>query len=715
MLPGVMWGHAAPSPVGNRGRRPHAAQLLLALLLAAVLPLASLPLAPPAVAQGWDFAAERDALLPDLPAEPAAAAIALVEHVYGEDFQLATMATMELLRRSGVPIVNLQDKVVALPDSVVLASAAVPGEFVPTLVRSVRAGDFYTLEDFTFLLVDSGLFDEPIPPDALAGALGLWGKPSADPAAAEAPSEVITAGAAVRALGAKRGQVYYSAAVRPDQPSSVTVDTLQVILIFAHFAATSYEVVEASGLTPLERLLGIGEARAARGTGNCEDALLFYDEMGNPPWWLEGLDKNVYEFLLGALKEASGIETSIPKPIDVVGELGGEVTVKGVKIGADKLSAVITTILWIAGIRLGLAAKPDATHFGPSESGHEAANAGHDVAVTAHAEFEFPFSETGLSKEAVACLKLLTDIEVFQNESLPGFKVRWSLEQPKDASGHGKLLRPLSKYNQAFFSGGSGGAMTERDGTSTVVLQPAYENRPGKGPGNTESVSIIASLDKDEFPFKMKDLLGLKNPAQFAFDRIFDLANSAIRRLGLPKQRVAVQVGYHGTDILVIEGKTTLFAIYYFLPIEVKLWTCEGFKGQWQGTTGFDGDRTFMGDALNQVFDQDLPPDASLHQQESFPLDLNDGYATTRILASEIGLEIEVDPNRALGSSGAIDLGYRRGVIIGDAELTIAGHPAGFLAIFDGRNATFDVRRYRAGERNDLCPNAGDTSYFRNR
>jgi hypothetical protein len=76
-----------------------------------------------------------------------------------------------------------------------------------------------------------------------------------------------------------------------------------------------------------------------------------------------------------------------------------------------------------------------------------------------------------------------------------------------------------------------------------------------------------------------------------------------------------------------------------------------------------------------------------------------------------MALDIELTDYNLTGS-GAIGVAHHEGRVIGDAELMIAGQSAGILAIFDGRGATFDVRRYRPGERDDLCPDAGKEPYF---
>lgn len=700
MIGASMWGEPLIAPSRPRGFR-----LLLSAALALVLGLGGAPAGQPvAAADGWDFGAERDALLGPLPADPSAAATALVDHIYGDSFNAATIATMELFRRAGMPIVNLAGLVAALPDQRVLLHTPVTAELVPSLVQSVRAGDYYTIEELNQLLVDSELFAAPLDPAALTGALGLWGKLSDDPGARPPAPEAVTAGAAVRALGARRGQVYYSAAYLPEDPSSVTVDLLQVTLIFSHFAAESYVLVPPTGQSLIERILGVGVARAAGLGEDCKTALTFYEEMGKKSDLLEGLDQELYEFLMEALKEATddaGIPTEIPKPSDLLGISG-------------KASAVMTTLLWLAGIRLNLQADPKKTHF------RHSAGAGGEVTVTATASFKFPGLDQGLSQQGLDCLKLLTDVEAFPDGPLPGFKIRWSMDQPRAQSGQiqegGKLLRPVASSEAAFYNTSGGGTTTGSDGTSKVVLQPAAERNPGSGNLNTGRATVTASLDKEDMPLKLKDLVGVVNPTKFAIDRLFDLANSAIRRIGLPKQQVPVTVEYHGGDIYTIEGKTTLFALWYFLPIKVALYTCDGLKGRWRGTSGFNADRNFFGDVANKLLpvigiNQQLPPNSNGQVQEDFQLDLTNGFDRALILLG-FGLDVSVDARPSMGVNKTIEMTAGRGYVVGDAELTIQGQSAGPLAIFDGRSAIFDVKRYRPGDRPDLCPGSEVDSYF---
>ncbi len=673
---------------------------LVALALAFSLPLSALPFSPqPATTsaqEGWDYAADRDRLLPTLPDEPATAAAALVELIYGENFEVATFATTELLRRSGLPLVNFEGQVAALPDGLVLLEAPVQGEFMPALARSVRAGDFYTVEEFNDLLVDADVFEEPLPLDALLGGLGRWGKGPNDPAA------VAAAGTAVRALGAKRGHVYYALA----DPEQAQLDPMQVVILFSHLAADAFEIAETASLSPLQQLLGIRVARAA-GSEGCVRALEEYENFTKPP---AGIDKQTWEFFLEAVKEASGVDLSVPNPADAFKKKKG--------IDRGKVSAVITTLLWITGIRMTIEATPAQTHFR-----HKPGEGGKNVTVTATARFDYP-----LSKQGAACLKLLADVDAFPQGRLPGFKVRWSIQQPLNKAGTGKLLRALAGQGQQFTPAGTGGDTTDGNGQSKVVFEPAVERSEGRGKEVTERATVIASLDKDDFPFKMKDLLGLKDPRKFAIDKVFDLANSAIRRLGLPKQQVVVPVTYHGTEILKIEGRTTLYALYWFLPLYVDLYTCDGLKGEWKGTAGFAGERNFLGDAADRVLGpligRDIPEQVELERQERFLLDLTRGFDRAVILQS-MGLDVEI--NQSQWNRGWQRRGFRRdarghlvalaGQNVGTATLTIGGQPASILAIFDSRSATFDVRRYSPDDFENnaegMCPGAGDGgSYF---
>jgi hypothetical protein len=643
-------------------------RIAVALVMAVILPLGGMPFA--RGADGWNYAAERDRLLPELPADPTTAAMVLVDLVFADDFETATFATMELLRRSGMPLINLDRQVAALPDGPTLVDAAVHIEFVPNLARSVRAGDYYTVEEFNFLLVDSGVFPEPLPFDALMAALGNWGKGAE---AGTPPDASVVAGAAVRALGAKRDVVYHAL----EEPELVSIDMLQLVLLFSHIAVDAYTVAPRTGGSPVHALLGLGVARASDAEG-CVAAVDAYDKT---------IGENGGALLWETFKWALGNKQLAEKFDNAKGKI-------------DKASAILTTLLWLTGIRLSLTANPSGTHFR-----HRAGEGGKNVLVTATARFDYP-----LSRNAAACLKFFANIDAFPQGPLPGFRVRWSLDQARNRAATAKLLRPISGHSHKLSRGGGGGEETNAEGRSVLELEPAVERTPEAGAEITEKAVVVASLDKDDFPFALKDLIGLRSPMGFAADKIFDLVNSAIRRLGLPTQQIAIPVEYHGRDILVIEGQTTLFALWYFLPLYVEMWTCDGLKGRWQGRAGFRGDRNFLGDLVNKVLGPKLPATAAVEQQVNAMVDLTNGFDRA-VIMDNMELEIELD-----------DYAWKRGATgskrgrVGTATLTIGGQPAGILAIFDGRNATFDVVRYHPDEfeggAQQMCPGGGSDSYF---
>lgn len=674
--------------------RPLRLRLVLSLAVALALAVAGAPLGQPTTlaADEWDYFAARDAILPPLPTEPSAAAVALIDLVYDEDFEVATFATWEVLRRAGLPLINLDGLAIALPDDNVLFDAAVPAEMVPNVTRSVRAGDFYTLEEADFLLVDSGIFPEPIPLDALATALGQWGKPSADPAAPIPPAESVFAGAAVRALGAKQGEVY-SAAL---DSAPATLDPLQVALLFAHIASPAYKVTAPQARrTVLDEVLRVRVARAAE-TGGCIAALDAYDktigDTGGALLW------ETFKWALGNKELAEKFDNT--------------------KGRIDKASAILTTLIWLTGIRMNLVASPSGTHFR-----HQPGDASRNLTVTATVRFDYP-----LSANAAACLKLFANMDVFPEGPLPGFKVRWSIDQPQNRAAQGKLLRPVAGQAGEFTPTGGGGVDTDKSGQSKVILEPAVERQPEAGKLKTGKATVHASVDKDDFPFALKDALGLKDPFGFAADKIFDLVNSAIRRIGLPSQSVTLPVEYHsGADILVIEGETTLFALWYFLPIKVKLWTCDGLKGRWQGTTGVNADLNAFGDLANSILPKlslpTFPEGTPSTVDENFQLDLSDGFDRAVVMG---GFGMDVDVNTSQWNAGWKGRGFSNtssgkvklaGQVVGTATLTIEGQSLEPLAVFDGRSAVFDVVRYSPDDFENnasaMCPGGeGSDSYF---
>ena len=203
----------------TRGGRARS-QVLVAALLAAPLPFGAtigLAAGPP----GGGGAPGRTYSFANLPPDPAKAAIALVDTILGKDAEAANAATIELLRRSGMPVVSAKGPVVALPDDYVLVDAAIYSEFIPFLTTSVRRGDGLSPDQFAGYMNDLGAFPGELPPDVLMAGLGTWGKDK------DSGPEERTAAAAIRALSAHRGEVLFAEA----DPETVHLDMLQLELV----------------------------------------------------------------------------------------------------------------------------------------------------------------------------------------------------------------------------------------------------------------------------------------------------------------------------------------------------------------------------------------------------------------------------------------------------------------------------------------------------
>jgi hypothetical protein len=202
--------------------------------------------------------------------------------------------------------------------------------------------------------------------------------------------------------------------------------------------------------------------------------------------------------------------------------------------------------------------------------------------------------------------------------NLPNFRVRWSVQQPQRSGRTGQLTRVAPGDGLKTEPGGLGGELTNPKGESTLKLEVAIERPPDQGEKLTAHVEVRASLDKDDFPFKLKDLLKLdklarnaynaKSPWSVAVDKIFDIVNSAIKRLGLPVQRKTLDVEYHGSDIYLVRGETDLFLFYYTATVFVDVYSCEGLDGPWIGEGGFKNmDGTLFKDAAEKVFGKQFP------------------------------------------------------------------------------------------------------------
>jgi hypothetical protein len=138
------------------------------------------------------------------------------------------------------------------------------------------------------------------------------------------------------------------------------------------------------------------------------------------------------------------------------------------------------------------------------------------------------------------------------------------------------------------------GADLGADGTATLELKPPFENPPGTGPILKASATYTAKMDKENFPFELGDIFSvLGGPFGFAISKSFDLVKDVLTRAGLPEQSITIPVEYHGSDVIVVRGHSTLQLFLAEVPdAYVDLVSCTGIDGPFTGTGGFSGTTT---------------------------------------------------------------------------------------------------------------------------
>ncbi|MBZ0281449.1 MAG: hypothetical protein K8L97_11975 [Anaerolineae bacterium] len=583
--------------------------------------------------------------LPDLAnLSPAQAAFTLVNQIMTGDDVAAYAAGVELLRLSAVPIVSPDGAVIALPDHLALEDAALYYDLVGELVTNTRNGDFYIPEQVTELIAALELLVEVIPPEALVGGLGVWGK------GADSPVEAQFAGGAVRALSATRQQVLYSGA----DMASLKIDPLQTILILAHLTETS-QVIQPNPKAP------DGHSRIyAQGDDSCValkkvlEGVPFQSEGANPGDAVNAGDKHgVIEGLRGELINAA------------TGTLGEEAGGR-VSTVIDRGTKGLNMLLLLMGAQLDLTADKTITHFK-----HAAGSRAEHVKLTATAWFN-----STLAQKVLTCYEL-AGLSVPPNGPLEGFKVRWSIDQP--ATGRiqegGNFVTTISADSNKIASCGTCGEVTGSNGISTLELYPRTERNPGVGEELFGKVHVYASLDKADFPFKLADFLSFKDgvagAGAFAATKLYDLLVNAMTRAGLPTKSLSIRVEYHGYEIYNVQGEGKVWLFYIELPVKVDLYTCTGLEGPWIGEAGMpQWDVTMFGDLAAMIAEQPLPHDfQAMNTSVNFTIPVGAGEGIYPFTINEfMSGELEIDDDYVSGDN--------RGFVgkIGESDVLIGGN-----------------------------------------
>ena len=298
--------------------------------------------------------------------------------------------------------------------------------------------------------------------------------------------------------------------------------------------------------------------------------------------------------------------------------------------GYDKGTDVVATALLLAGARLDLVASPPTTHFR-----HESGDTSKDVWFVAQATFDGPLAQQRLDCWALA------GIEVPPDGPLNGYRVRWEI-----FNGLPVLQAKKSDTDKVLH-----GSLTQQ-GVATLMMFPRTEARPPR-PGEsvpeklTENL-VIASLDKDDFPFKLSDLVGLTGGVgSAALSKAWDIAVAWMQKVGLPSRRLRYQVSFHAGDPYVITSHTTM-EIFGFASVglDADLYSCTGPGGPWKGTVTLSG----SAEAILQYAGKLVGAKGATSGSVDFPMNftLNPGSSQAQHVpfGKDLGLTIALDPDR---------------------------------------------------------------------
>ncbi|MCL4562734.1 MAG: hypothetical protein M1281_19245 [Chloroflexi bacterium] len=542
-----------------------------------------------------------------LPADPGEAALALAGMIYQGDETTAQAAVGEILRRAGVPLVSADGPVIGWPDDRVLVDAEVYVDFLPEIADSLRAGDFYTPTQLADLLAGIFQSEETLPARGLVSFFAGWGKIPDDPA------ELRWAGAAVRALAAQRGQVFYPQA----DLEQLHIDLLQTSLLLAQLTSRDGKRLQASkpggpGLASLRDRLSPQEGKP------CAVLAERLEKMGTPgAVYTEFLKERAFEDIKKAVGEKQ------EKNVDRF--------VNSYKITAK----ILSMYLLLAGATIKLVPDRQEVHFHHIGGGH----AGAHVNLTATARFG-----STLSGEEVKCWSL-AGIDIPPGGPMKDFLVRWHVAQPIEsfAADKGKYVTTLRKDSYKIYYSGNGGDRLGEDGISTLGLYTPTEEEDIPDTPDTQQEAYVwvdASLDMTDFPFDATDLVLGKVPGwkwdnsgdlkdtvdEMAAEKVLDLLISAIKRGGLPTATKRIKVTYHAPSIFVAKGEREIYAGWYDFRIAVDLYSCTGLAGPWQGSGGFQVVHGIATDiyqfGLKKVFGLDLPPPGQeMMEPQNFMID----------------------------------------------------------------------------------------------
>lgn len=572
-----------------------------------------------------------------LPADPAAAASALVDTIFTGDGRTAAAATGELLRRAGIPLGSGKGPIVALPDGVTIVNAQLGVELLPALAEQVREGMQFDLGQVHAMLAHVGVPEARLTTAQLVGMLAEWGKGAKDQPAAR------YAGAAERALAAHHGQLFAQDQLLPaatvtalrDKPQSLkpdayqqaittsppALDPVQLLLLVAHAGshATTKPVVQQVPATPRPGPSGGHSLAESVALPSCSDVNDAFDgEAG-------GTGKAVAKALLqDELKEA--VKARYGDKVKDAFDKGFE--------AYDKVTDVLSYLAFTAAIRFDVYPKNrKTTHFLHDEGDHA-----NDVQFESHAYFKAIVPKEYEDCFALAGIGLPTD------KDLEEMKVVWTLPNGKVA------LKPAAGLGVRQFDYPT---LLDKQGRSVVTTTPRRELHPPKN-GEKKRVStayqqVKASLDKNYLAVHASDFVPLLFGAEgipavlvgIAYNNIVGL----IKEMGLPEKTIDFPVTYHGNDVYRIYGNGYVNIIFTGnIHYAADLVSCDGPHGRWQGNVTVSGALDAVLAHLGSAMGASGPSSGSETVKAiPFLLNVKTAQPQTFVFNDRYGLVVELD------------------------------------------------------------------------
>lgn len=572
----------------------------------------------------------------DLPADPVAAASALVDHMFSDEPAQATAATGELLRRAGLPLGSGAGPMVAMPSTYVITNAQIGVELLPELTQQARDGRAFDLSQVQALLTHLGIPKGQFTDAELIGTLAEWGKGDKDPA------ESRTAGAAERALAEKHGQLLAASDVpdaatvtalrdKPeslpideyqrliDNPIAITLDPVQVLLLVAHMAGAVTD-------DPV-----IVQLPATKDRAPAEDAPHGFrrEETTGPCSALQTqLDTEVGKFDKGAAKAI--LQNVLGEAVEKrFGEVAASRVEKGFA-GYDQLTDVLSYLAFTMALQFTVApVGKKTTHFLHDESAHA-----NDVSFLARA-----WVVALVPAKYVDCFAI-AGIDIPTSKELKDMKIIWSL--PNGRVG----LKPAVVGGRQF----DVPIDLNDKGMSTVQTTPRRESNPPKNgekrPQSTVIQTVRAELDKNYLEAHIGEIALMvfgELPAA-AVAVAFKVIVAMLKEAGLPAETLEFPVTYHGSNVYRIFGDGELSLLGFAnVPLAADLYSCNGAEGPWKGSITIKGSADYLLKAVGESFNIDTSGSGEVTAKANFMLNPQTAQEQTFDFTDKYGLVVQLD------------------------------------------------------------------------